>query len=249
MRRECFRRVAAELSKRVDDGVMRFEVATEKLSVLIDTAGERKRLLPALEPYESFYAHFAEVWAWKDVPPVLPPRFHCDNDLFHNTAANYQLVLSVGMAQEVISKLQSMPYLCVVVRTTNDERYDPNGLGAVGISSPNCLEQFFAFPLSFPAAAEAIARCLGSKPVRCVNAHRAEYLMGKGYRFVEMASEPLVGRKRATDQTPLATALGRKFPNLDHCNNHFFNSFVHPYDISTEALRHAAVELFYLSRL
>ena len=71
--------------------------------------------------------------------------------------------------------------------------------------------------------------------------------MGTEFDFVEVSTAEPVGKKRGGDESPIARVFEKG--GISHCDKHSFDIFVDPLSVSDAALRHAAAELFFLSRM
>ena len=245
LRREWYHRAIAEVHRKVDDGVMSFEAAVAKVGKLMDVAGEHHLALSILEPYERFHAFFAHEWLQQGAPPPFPAPLACPMDEFHHAPIDCIRVLTFDMAAQVVEKIQREQHLYIVLRTLNDYRYDQNALGMVGFTAAHWEEAYFLFPFTFPLISAAVASFAKKKQLHCVNVRRAQFMIGLDCKFSEIAQAHPAGRKRGSDQSPIASILRSK--GVSHCNNHFYDMFVHPMEVHDNALRHAAAELYFLA--
>ena len=245
LRREWYQRALAEVHRKVSDGVMGEEEAVGKVRKLMDVAGERRLALAILEPYEIFHARLAYEWFQEGHPPPPPSPLACLVDKFHRAPIECIRVLTPEMATHAMDKMQREDDLYVVLRSLNDYSYDQNALGVVGFTATHWDEAYFIFPFKFPHIAAAVATFAKKKRLHCINVRRANFMTGFDCKFIEIATAQSVGRKRGSDQTPIASILRSR--GVNHCNNHFYDMFVDPFSVTNAALRHAAAELYFLA--
>ena len=224
-------------------GSLAFNEATDIIEKCV--AGERVAAIEALEPFDIFHAHFSRKWFNKAVQFPRPPDPACNNDNeFHNAPLRVIKIMTEALADGVVAKINGAEKIYVVTRAANDFRFDPASAGLVGFTAAGWDEAFFAFPLSHPKPAKMIADEVKKKAVVCVNAQHTANSVGHDFALVDIGAQFVRNRKRGAELSSIAALFASK--NIGHCNGHFHDMFVCPYEISDSAYQHAAAELFFL---